>query len=70
MKIKDIVNMKGLYSAYDVGEKEIELDVEEIEKIIIQAENKWEEIELQNIDNYTLFIAQEIAKRCPIKVKP
>ena len=28
VKIKDIVDMKGLYSAHDVGEKEISIDVE------------------------------------------
>jgi len=30
VKIKDIVDMKGLYSAHDVGEKEISIDVEKI----------------------------------------
>ena len=34
MKVKDLVNLKGCYSAYDVGELEVDLpDVEEIEKI-------------------------------------
>ena len=50
--------------------KEIELDVEEIKKAMIHADKVWEEGELKDINGYDLFIAQAIAKKCPLRVKP
>ena len=37
IKIKDIISLKGCYSAYDVGEKEIEIPSSvDIERILIK----------------------------------
>ena len=70
MKIKDIVDLKGCYSARDVGEKEIELDEGKIRSIVDNWEN---DMQLKGYQGRDIRDLEELigalAKADVIKVK-
>ncbi len=63
IKIKDIINLKGCYSAYDIGEREIDLpDKDEIFKIIADAFHPSRQLSYDEVCKF-LNVAKAIARR-------